>query len=52
VPYAGPIHWGWPSRGIAAQPFVSDAAVRTETVWLPIYAAELQRLADRAGGRY
>lgn len=25
VPYAGPIHFGWPSRRIAPQPFVYDA---------------------------
>lgn len=52
VPYAGPIHWGWPAHGIEAQPFASSAAVDTESSWLPIYAAELQRIADRAGGTY
>lgn len=25
VPYAGPIHFGWPSRGIAPSPFLYDA---------------------------
>jgi HK97 gp10 family phage protein len=25
VPYAGPIHFGWPARRIAPQPFVYDA---------------------------
>ena len=32
VPYAGVIHYGWPKRGIAAQPFLQDAlqAKRTE----------------------
>lgn len=25
VPYAGPIHWGWPARNIAPNTFVSDA---------------------------
>lgn len=52
VPYAGPIHWGWPARGIEAQPFMSNAATDTESTWLPLYAAELQRIADRAGGTY
>lgn len=28
VPYAGVIHWGWPARNIAAQPFLLDAAER------------------------
>lgn len=52
LPYAGPIHWGWPARGIEAQPFASSAAVDTEPTWLSIYAAELQRIADKAGGTY
>ena len=25
VPYAGPIHFGWPARNIEAQPFLYDA---------------------------
>lgn len=25
VPYAGPIHYGWPARNILAQPFLTDA---------------------------
>lgn len=25
IPYAGPIHFGWPARRIAPQPFVYDA---------------------------
>lgn len=25
VPYAGPIHYGWPARNIIAQPFLTDA---------------------------
>jgi hypothetical protein len=30
VPYANPIHWGWPSRHIKPNPFVLDAA---ESQW-------------------
>lgn len=41
VPYAGPIHWGWPARGIEAQPFVVDAAQRTEAIWLEAYLADV-----------
>lgn len=52
VPYAAPIHWGWPARHIAAQPFASDAATQTESAWLPVYAAELERIADAVGGHY
>lgn len=47
TPYARPIHWGWPARGIAAQPFVSEAAQETEPVWVGIYRAEVQELANR-----
>ena len=25
VPYAGPIHYGWPAKGIQAQPFIHEA---------------------------
>lgn len=52
APYAGPIHYGWPARGIEAQPFILDAAAATEHVWLDAYSAELQQLADKVGGTY
>lgn len=48
VPYAGPIHWGWPARGIAAQPFAADAARALQPAWLAVYdraiGAELDKL--------
>lgn len=50
VPYAGPIHYGWPARGIEGNPFVTDAAQRTEGVWLPAYQTDLQRAADKVAG--
>jgi hypothetical protein len=34
VPYGPPIHWGWPTRGIAAQPWLSEAAQSSEPVWV------------------
>lgn len=46
VPYAGPIHYGWPARGIEPRPFVPDAAQATEGAWLPLYEAALQRAVD------
>lgn len=52
VPYAGPIHWGWPARGIEAQPFAVEAAESTRGEWLDAYADELQQIADRVGGTY
>ena len=50
VPYAGPIHWGWPARGITAQPFLSDAAQRTEPRWTEVYLTEVNRIIDRVQG--
>lgn len=51
VPYAGPIHWGWPTRPqpereiyggpIRPNPFLSRAAQITEPAWVPIYEAEM-----------
>ena len=50
VPYAGPIHWGWPSRGITAQPWLSEAATDTETVWVAGYERDVERILDRVKG--
>lgn len=37
VPYAAPIHWGWPSRNIKANPFLSYSAQATEPTWLRLF---------------
>jgi hypothetical protein len=50
VPYANPIHWGWPSRGIAANPFLSDAAQATESQWVPLYRKDVQAALDKVKG--
>lgn len=42
VPYAAPIHWGWPARGIDANSFISNAARATESVWLPEYRKNVE----------
>lgn len=52
VPYAGPVHWGWPARGIKEQPFIVDAAQATEPIWLPAYERDLARAVDKVGGTY
>lgn len=44
VPYAGPVHWGWPARGIGANPWISEAAQRTEPQWTRFYEAEVDRI--------
>lgn len=50
VPYAGPIHWGWPARSIPAQPFLSDAATSTEPAWQNIYLAALDKTISKVEG--
>ena len=50
VPYAKPIHWGWPARHIRANPFLSDAATRTEETWVGYYFDELQAILNKVEG--
>lgn len=52
LPYAGPVHYGWPAHGIEPNPFVVDAAQDTETVWLAAYEIEIARAVDRIGGSF
>ena len=48
--YAGPIHWGWPAHGIAAQPFIEEAINTTEAETVAIYAEELEDILSRVKG--
>lgn len=50
VPYAGPIHWGWPARGIRPQPFLTDAAKATEPKWTDLYTRDVQAICDAVEG--
>lgn len=50
LPYAGPIHYGWPAHNIVGQPFVTDAATETQTQWLPAYQAGIDKALDRIAG--
>jgi len=50
IPYAGPIHWGWPARGISARPFISEAAQDSESQWVPIYKRDVQAALDKVKG--
>lgn len=52
LPYAGPIHYGWPAHGIEAHPFITDAAQATESVWVAAYEQAVTRAVDRVGGTY
>jgi hypothetical protein len=51
VPYAGPIHWGWPARHIAAHPFLTAVAAETEPTWTEIYFRAVNQIVDRIHGR-
>lgn len=56
VPYAGPIHWGWPlrpdpARGwrggpIRPNPFASQAAQATEGGWVQLYHRAVDNLLN------
>lgn len=60
VPYAGPVHWGTPpggrwgrgrtARGVRAQPFLTDAAKKTEPVWLLAYRRSVTRILAKVKG--
>jgi hypothetical protein len=50
VVYAPPIHWGWPSRGIEAQPWLSQAAEATEPLWSGIVQEAVQDALDAVRG--
>ena len=50
VPYAGPIHYGWPSRNIRPQPFVSEAALATQPTWMDTYTAGIDRILEKVKG--
>jgi hypothetical protein len=48
VPYARPIHWGWPARHIEPHPFALEAAEQTESQWLEEYRKDLDDLVEQA----
>lgn len=50
VPYAGPIHWGWPKRGIEPQPFLTDGAQASEPTWLPVFEKTIDKAISKVKG--
>lgn len=50
VPYAGPIHWGWPDRGIKAQPWIYEAAGYTQLAWLGRYLKAIETVIGTIQG--
>ena len=49
VPYAGPIHFGWPAHNIAPQPFLYEAADQRVDEVQASYLKALKKLAAQAG---
>src|SRR5262245_26935679 len=47
VPYAGPIHYGWPAHNITANPFAVTAAHITEPIWTRWYVTKVESILAR-----
>lgn len=48
--YGGPIHWGWPARNIAPNPWVTEAAQDTEPQWIEKYVVGLDKIVSQVKG--
>jgi hypothetical protein len=46
IPYGGPIHYGWPARHIAPQPWLLNEAQRSEPLWLARYNEHVRQLVE------
>lgn len=49
VPYAAPIHWGWPAHDIAPTPFLVEAAGRAEPAVEEEFSRGFGALIERVG---
>ena len=49
VPYAGPIHFGWPARSIRPQPFIYDAMDDRRQEVLDVYEQRLNSIIRTRG---
>lgn len=50
VPYAGPIHWGWTSRRIVSNPFLTRAAKAEEPSIVRLYLEHVTTVARTVKG--
>jgi hypothetical protein len=50
MPYGGPIHFGWPARGIESQPWIAIAAKQTEPQWVDNYFDGLMKVINSVQG--
>lgn len=51
VPYAGPIHWGWPKRGIEPHPFLAEGAKNTEPQWVELFYQAMEKALKKVKGK-
>lgn len=52
IPYANPIHWGWAKRNIRKNEFVSNAATKSEFMWVRNYEEDIDKILSDVEGRY
>lgn len=50
VPYANPIHWGWPKRHIKANPFLYRAVDETRSDWYAQYVYDIKKIMESVKG--
>ena len=50
VPYARPIHWGWPARNIRRNAFAWDAIKSTQPRWMLAYKKAVDGILSRVRG--
>lgn len=50
VPYAGPIHYGWPRRNIEPQPWLVNAAHDTEPRWSARFMDGIEQILSKIKG--
>jgi hypothetical protein len=50
IVYGHAIHWGWPRKGISANPWLSIAAQSTESQWIDLYWEELLNVINKVSG--
>jgi hypothetical protein len=48
--YAGPVHWGVPSRNIEARPFILEGARESEAQWTEALEHDAQKVCDSVKG--
>lgn len=51
IPYANPVHWGWPKRNIEPNPWIASAAAANEELWLKVYEQHIDRILGKIEGK-